>query len=69
MAMGFSRLARDGLYPLLVGFNAVPKATLVPVVSLPFIGRHDFNTVLMALLIGPLSPSTATSCAPWARAA
>ena len=51
MAMGFSRLARDALYPLLVGFNAVPKATLVPVISLMFIGQHDFNTVLMAFLI------------------
>lgn len=52
MAMGFSRLARDGLYPLLVGFNAIPKATLVPVISLIFIGQHDLNTVLMAFMIG-----------------
>ncbi|MGC9446188.1 ABC transporter permease [Cereibacter johrii] len=51
MAMGFSRIARDGLYPLLVGFNAIPKATLVPVLALIFIGQHDFNTVLMAFLI------------------
>ena len=51
MVMGFSRIARDALYPLLVGFNAVPKATLVPVISLLFIGQHDFNTVLMAFLI------------------
>ena len=51
MIMGFSRLARDALYPLLVGFNAVPKATLVPVIALLFIGQHDFNTVLMAFLI------------------
>lgn len=51
MAMGFSRIARDALYPLLVGFNAIPKATLVPVIALFFIGQHDFNTVLMAFLI------------------
>ncbi len=51
MVMGFSRMARDGLYPLLVGFNAVPKATLVPVIALIFIGQHDFNTVLMAFMI------------------
>jgi NitT/TauT family transport system permease protein len=51
MVMGFSRIARDALYPLLVGFNAIPKATLVPVLALLFIGRHDFNTVLMAFLI------------------
>jgi NitT/TauT family transport system permease protein len=51
MVMGFSRIARDALYPLLVGFNAIPKATLVPVISLLFIGMHDFNTVLMAFMI------------------
>ncbi|MFT6773307.1 MAG: NitT/TauT family transport system permease protein [Paracoccaceae bacterium] len=51
MLMGFSKLMRDGLYPLLIGFNAIPKATLVPVIALIFIGEHDFNTVLMAFLI------------------
>ena len=51
MIMGFSRTAREGLYPLLVGFNAIPKATLVPVLALLFIGEHNFNTVLMAFLI------------------
>jgi len=51
MVMGFSKLAREALYPLLVGFNAIPKATLVPVLALLFIGQHDFNTVLMAFLI------------------
>lgn len=51
MIMGFSRIARDGLYPLLVGFNAIPKATLVPVMALLFIGQHNLNTVLMAFLI------------------
>ncbi|MCB1382976.1 MAG: ABC transporter permease [Notoacmeibacter sp.] len=51
MIMGFSKIARDGLYPLLVGFNAIPKATLVPVLALLFIGQHNFNTVMMAFLI------------------
>lgn len=51
MAMGFSRAVRDGLYPLLVGFNAVPKATVVPIVALMFVGAHDFNTVLIAFMI------------------
>ena len=49
--MGFSRTARDGLYPLLVGFNAVPKATVVPVIALLFIGQHDLNTILIAFMI------------------
>lgn len=51
MMMGFSKLMRDALYPLLVGFNAVPKATVVPIVALMFVGAHDFNTVLIAFMI------------------
>jgi len=51
MVMGFSRVARDGLYPLLVGFNAIPKATVVPIVALIFVGQHDFNTILIAFMI------------------
>ena len=51
MIMGFSRIMRDGLYPLLVGFNAIPKATVVPIVALMFVGAHDFNTVLIAFMI------------------
>lgn len=51
MVMGFSRLMRDALYPVLVGFNAIPKATVVPVIALIFVGEHDFNTVLIAFMI------------------
>lgn len=51
MVMGFSRIMRDALYPLLVGFNAIPKATVVPIVALLFVGQHDFNTVLIAFMI------------------
>lgn len=51
MIMGFSRLLRDALYPVLVGFNAIPKATVVPVIALIFVGEHDFNTVLIAFMI------------------
>lgn len=51
MIMGFSRTMRDALYPLLVGFNAIPKATVVPVIALMFVGLHDFNTVLIAFMI------------------
>lgn len=49
--MGLSKVMREALYPLLVGFNAIPKATLVPVIALMFVGQHDFNTVLIAFLI------------------
>ena len=51
MVMGFSRVMRDALYPLLVGFNAIPKATVVPIVALMFVGAHDFNTILIAFMI------------------
>ncbi len=51
MLMGFSKIMRDALYPLLVGFNAIPKATVVPIVALMFVGQHDFNTVLIAFMI------------------
>ena len=51
MLMGFSKTMRDALYPLLVGFNAIPKATVVPIVALMFVGQHDFNTVLIAFMI------------------
>lgn len=56
MIMGFSRTMRDALYPLLVGFNAIPKATVVPIVALMFVGQHDFNTVLLAFMISFFFP-------------
>jgi NitT/TauT family transport system permease protein len=61
MIMGLSRIMNDALYPILVGFNAIPKATVVPVIALMFIGQHDFNTVLMAFLISffPIAVSVA----------
>ena len=51
MIMGFSKVMREGLYPLLVVFNAIPKATVVPIVALMFVGQHDLNTVLIAFMI------------------
>ena len=35
MIMGLSRTMRDALYPLLVGFNAIPKATVVLISFFP----------------------------------
>ncbi len=49
--MGFSKTMRTALYPLLVGFNAIPKASIVPVIALIFIGQNDFNTILIAFMI------------------
>lgn len=61
MVMGLSRTMRDALYPLLVGFNAIPKATVVPIVALLFVGQHDFNTILVAFMISffPIAVSVA----------
>ena len=63
MVMGFSRTMRDALYPLLVGFNAIPKATVVPIVALLFVGAHDFNTILIAFMISffPIAVSVSPS--------
>ena len=49
--MGFSKTMRIALYPLLVGFNAIPKATVVPVIALMFVGFHDMNTILIVIFI------------------
>ena len=51
MVMGFSKILREAIYPLLVGFNAIPKATVVPIIALMFVGQHDLNTVLIAFMI------------------
>ena len=51
IVMGFSKIIRIALYPLLVGFNAIPKATVVPVIALIFVGMHDMNTILIVILI------------------
>lgn len=51
MIMGLSNTMREALYPLLVGFNAIPKATVVPIIALLFVGQHDMNTILVAFLI------------------
>ena len=51
MIMGLSKILREGLYPLLVGFNAIPKATVVPIIALMFVGQHDLNTILIAFMI------------------
>ena len=51
MIMGFSKILREAIYPLLVGFNAIPKATVVPIIALMFVGQHNLNTVLIAFMI------------------
>ena len=69
MVMGFSKTMREALYPLLVGFNAIPKATVVPIVALIFVGQHDLNTILIAFMISffPIAVSVSiglSTCEP-----
>ena len=66
MIMGLSRTMRDALYPLLVGFNAIPKATVVPIIAL-FVGQHDMNTILIAFLISfsPIAVTVSIGLRPW----
>ena len=64
MVMGLSRVMREALYPLLVGFNAIPKATVVPVIALIFVGAHDMNTVLIAFLISFFPIAVSISIGP-----
>ena len=51
MVMGCSKILREAIYPLLVGFNAIPTATVVPIIALMFVGQHNLNTVLIAFMI------------------
>ena len=51
MIMGLFKTMRDALYPLLVGFNAIQKATVVPFIALIFVGQHNLNTILIAFMI------------------
>ena len=41
----------DSSLSTFVGFNAIPKATVVPVIALMFVGFHDMNTILIVILI------------------
>ena len=59
VVMGMSKTMQIALYPILIGFNAIPKATVVPVIALIFVGMHDVNTILIVILISffPISVS------------
>lgn len=50
IALGASRFIYDGAYPLLIGFNAIPKVALVPVLVLWF-GLGWAPAVITAFLI------------------
>lgn len=63
-AVGLSRWLNLALYPLLVGFNSVPKAALVPVLVVWF-GIGTVPAILTAFLISffPIAVNVATGLA------
>jgi len=62
--IGYSALLYDALYPLLVAFNSIPKAALVPVFVIWF-GVGTLPAVLIAFLISffPIAVNVATGIA------
>jgi NitT/TauT family transport system permease protein len=64
LAVGWSRAIYAGLYPLMIGFNAIPKVAVVPILVLWF-GIGFAPAVLTAFLISffPIVVNVATGLA------
>lgn len=64
LAIGWSRSVYAGLYPLMIGFNAIPKVAVVPILVLWF-GVGDVPAILTAFLISffPIVVNVATGLA------
>jgi len=64
LLIGWSRFIYAGLYPLMVGFNAIPKVAVVPILVIWF-GIGDVPAVLTAFLIAffPIVVNVATGLA------
>jgi NitT/TauT family transport system permease protein len=64
LALGASRMVNAGAYPLLVGFNAIPKVAVVPILVIWF-GVGWLPAVLTAFLISffPIVVNVATGLA------
>jgi NitT/TauT family transport system permease protein len=64
IAVGWHKAIYAGIYPLLVGFNSVPKVAVVPVLILWF-GLGEFPAILTAFLISffPVVVNVATGLA------
>ena len=64
IAVGWHRAIYSGLYPILVGFNSIPKVAVVPVLILWF-GIGEVPAVLTAFLISffPIVVNVATGLA------
>lgn len=64
IAIGWSRFIYAGLYPLMIGFNAIPKVAVVPILVIWF-GIGTIPAVLTAFLIAffPIVVNVATGLA------
>src|SRR5262249_24557070 len=64
VAIGASRLVYRGLYPVLIGFNSVPKVAVVPVFVIWF-GIGAVPAILTAFLVSffPIAVNVATGLA------
>ena len=64
VAVGYSTLVYKGLYPLLVGFNAIPKVAIVPILVIWF-GIGVVPAVITAFIISffPIVVNVATGIA------
>lgn len=64
MAIGFSALVYQGLYPLLIAFNAIPKVAIVPILVLWF-GIGAVPAVITSFIISffPIVVNVATGIA------
>ncbi len=64
LLVGWSRMIYAGLYPIMVGFNAIPKVALVPVLVIWF-GIGTMPAILTAFLIAffPIVVNVATGLA------
>jgi NitT/TauT family transport system permease protein len=64
LAIGSSRIVYRGLYPVLIGFNSIPKVAVVPVLVIWF-GVGTIPAVLTAFLVSffPIAVNVATGLA------
>jgi NitT/TauT family transport system permease protein len=64
LLIGGSRTLYAGIYPLMIGFNAVPKVAVVPILALWF-GTGEIPAILTAFLISffPIVVNVATGLA------
>ena len=64
VAVGWHRAIYDGIYPVMIGFNSVPKVAVVPVLILWF-GLGEVPAVITAFLISffPIVVNVATGLA------